>query len=626
MALDWILRARYDGREADKGLANNITSFQKLEKEANKASQKLEGLGKTFQGTNLGKQAGSLKNLVGGFAKLGPVVAAAAVAIKAFSGLLKKTFEESEGAKASLDGLKKSWTQFTNTNFENTVLGRSLEKFKSGVRNIADLVSTWFVGKEQAAANKAYAIAMDYLPKAKSMYDLRKGFDGEESFTTQNALQSYRNAFLTAAVSIIEQNGIKPINDSFKHNADVAAGVIVDKWEKLSKEDQDFIKPYLSDFARKNSKKEEATTTKGAASTKAEKAEEKKVLVLSEIYDQIDKVNAKIKAFKEDMDENTNLAPLEELNKKLDELNASKTKAESLLGYAPDTSKTYNIASLVKDISDKQGKLLEFDRKWAEGTINSKEIEEYDKLAKEIAELREILEKINAARNKDKEVYLGNYLSTYDNSVMQGELGADFKGMVPLDLLYDYIEMYTNLIEKTHTLAEMQKEAWQQTTNAIANALQTIGEISGDDMFSNFMSGLGDAINGIKSAMEYYQKLTTSLIAVGAMKAGESLPFPYNLAAIATYVATALSTVNSIKSRMQSFAGGGIVGGTRFSGDSVLVRANSGEMLLNDRQQGNLFNLLDSTFSPNAQTTIDLRLKGEDIVGAITAYNKRKRL
>ena len=233
---------------------------------------------------------------------------------------------------------------------------------------------------------------------------------------------------------------------------------------------------------------------------------------------------------------------------------------------------------------------------------------------------------MNAARNKNKEVYLGNYLATYDNSVMQGELGSDFKGMVPLDLLDDYIEMYTNLIEKTKTLAEMQKEAWQQTTNAIANALQTIGEISGDDMFSNFISGLGDAINGIKSAMEYYQKLTTSLIAVGAMKAGESLPFPYNIAAIATYVATALSTVNSIKSRMQSFAGGGIVGGTRFSGDSVLVRANSGEMLLNDRQQGNLFNLLDSTFSPNAQTTIDLRLKGEDIVGAITAYNRRKRL
>jgi len=48
------------------------------------------------------------------------------------------------------------------------------------------------------------------------------------------------------------------------------------------------------------------------------------------------------------------------------------------------------------------------------------------------------------------------------------------------------------------------------------------------------------------------------------------------------------------------FATGGIVGGNEYSGDKILARVNSGEMILNAQQQANLFNFISSTNQNNA--------------------------
>lgn len=47
----------------------------------------------------------------------------------------------------------------------------------------------------------------------------------------------------------------------------------------------------------------------------------------------------------------------------------------------------------------------------------------------------------------------------------------------------------------------------------------------------------------------------------------------------------------AIASQSSGFANGGIVAGTQFSGDRVAARVNSGEMILNKRQQAQLFNM-----------------------------------
>ena len=75
------------------------------------------------------------------------------------------------------------------------------------------------------------------------------------------------------------------------------------------------------------------------------------------------------------------------------------------------------------------------------------------------------------------------------------------------------------------------------------------------------------------------------------------------------------------------FADGGIIAGNSFSGDNMIARVNSGEMILNNRQQRNLFNLLNSgNSSLNGVTSeIKLRIEGKDLVGVMANQNSKTR-
>lgn len=101
--------------------------------------------------------------------------------------------------------------------------------------------------------------------------------------------------------------------------------------------------------------------------------------------------------------------------------------------------------------------------------------------------------------------------------------------------------------------------------------------------------------------------------------------------------------LTSIISTISQFATGGIVGGNQTSGDKVLVRVNSGEMILNAAQQARLFAIANGAavqgVSVNAaglqgigsgmSTTLNIegRLRGSDIVMAVaneTRSNRRR--
>lgn len=79
---------------------------------------------------------------------------------------------------------------------------------------------------------------------------------------------------------------------------------------------------------------------------------------------------------------------------------------------------------------------------------------------------------------------------------------------------------------------------------------------------------------------------------------------------IETIVAQATGTYNSIGAGtkfMETHADGGIVGGSSFSGDKVLSRLNSGEMVLNQAQQAALFKQANS---PAQGANININLSG----------------
>ena len=87
----------------------------------------------------------------------------------------------------------------------------------------------------------------------------------------------------------------------------------------------------------------------------------------------------------------------------------------------------------------------------------------------------------------------------------------------------------------------------------------------------------------------------------------------------------AMTAQHAASDALQAFAEGGIVKGSTTMGDNVLIRANSGEMLLNSRQQANLFKLLNSgaVSNNNIEFSISsIKVKGSDLFLALSNHKK----
>lgn len=103
------------------------------------------------------------------------------------------------------------------------------------------------------------------------------------------------------------------------------------------------------------------------------------------------------------------------------------------------------------------------------------------------------------------------------------------------------------------------------------------------------------------------QSIAEGALAISSgIASAQSVPFPANIAAIATTVATItgliVSTASSFMQAKQLLSGadagafeqGGIVGGTSYTGDKLNARVNSKEMILTQSQQARLFEIANT--------------------------------
>lgn len=159
---------------------------------------------------------------------------------------------------------------------------------------------------------------------------------------------------------------------------------------------------------------------------------------------------------------------------------------------------------------------------------------------------------------------------------------------------------------------------WEKHVKKIEDmnsALASTGDIFGN--LGSIMGSFGDDMGAwmlgtVGQIAEMIVQLNALATANGVASASK-LPFPANLAAIATVVAT----IASVFSNLPKFADGGIVGGSSYFGDKLLARVNSGEMILNQGQQARL---LSMTEGGNVRVTGDVRLSGKDIYISLRNY------
>lgn len=126
---------------------------------------------------------------------------------------------------------------------------------------------------------------------------------------------------------------------------------------------------------------------------------------------------------------------------------------------------------------------------------------------------------------------------------------------------------------------------YAESLGSIANSFGLMTSMS--EQFGN--EGVSFMFNAMGSISQMIIQLQSLATAQGVASAF-ALPFPANLGAIATVIAT----VTSIFASLPKFETGGVVPGISFGGDKVLARVNSGEMILNGSQQANLFKILNS--------------------------------
>ncbi len=160
--------------------------------------------------------------------------------------------------------------------------------------------------------------------------------------------------------------------------------------------------------------------------------------------------------------------------------------------------------------------------------------------------------------------------------------------------------------------------AWAKHTKRIEDmnsALSSTGEIFGSlgGIMSNFGNDMGAWMLGSMGQIAQMIVQLQSLATANGVVSASKLPFPANLAGIATVVAT----IASVFSSLPKFADGGIVGGSSYFGDKLLARVNSGEMILNQGQQARL---LSMTEGGNVRVTGDVRLNGKDIYITLRNY------
>lgn len=189
------------------------------------------------------------------------------------------------------------------------------------------------------------------------------------------------------------------------------------------------------------------------------------------------------------------------------------------------------------------------------------------------------------------------------------------------DTITGLIELFNTLSTLSNTLTEA-----KQVMNAkqLAMKEQEIGLV-GALSTAEVAEGAAAAQAAMLKAGAYkvsQAALTNMAFAAGAGNA-MAVPYPANLAALASNQAAITEMILAGKA-LQAFAQGGIVGGNSTTGDRNLVRVNSGELILNKAQQGNLFSLLNGKGTLGGGQ-VEFIIKGDKLWGTLQNYNNKKR-
>lgn len=163
---------------------------------------------------------------------------------------------------------------------------------------------------------------------------------------------------------------------------------------------------------------------------------------------------------------------------------------------------------------------------------------------------------------------------------------------------------------------------YADSLGAIASIMGSVTNMTNEGAAA-WLSWGANLISAVAAAIPQIVALTTAkkgeAIASGVASAAQTPFVGWLLAgAAAAAVVAALASI-------PSFSTGGIFAGNSTIGDMNLARVNAGEMILNNRQQRNLFNLLNGNgiIGSAGGGQVEFKIRGKELVGVLANYNNK---
>ena len=259
-------------------------------------------------------------------------------------------------------------------------------------------------------------------------------------------------------------------------------------------------------------------------------------------------------------------------------------------------------------------------------------------------ELKELKNKLQQATSNDSRSEIYKQISALESQRVE-LVFASKNGKTPMEAIRELMEK--DVAAKPLPVAELEvdaskiKEIMKNVFAYFDEYKAKVKEVKQDTMFksinnlSSAFSSLGEIIGGVAGQMVSWAAQSAASIAqmlaenaqliisaqavamANGAKSAFALPFPFNLAAWASVAAT----IMGIFASLPKFATGGIVGGSGFSGDRQLIRANSGEMVITRAQQARLWSAISGGGSLGGQVTF--KISGQELHGVLRNYNNK---
>ena len=606
MSLDEAVKAlnkTYSGTAGQLG--NQITAIKSLTAEQLKNGEAIKIIAEQFKGmaeqtTAATGSAEQLKNAAGDLKEeFGAVFEEASVPMRKF-------FTE------AFSNLSSYLSELRKTREDAEAVLAALERAKKGVASLEDFEII------ESGAEQLINKNLDKIDELQAKYDKlserkQKGSAGQKLKEEMDELERLNDGYIQIielANVEIDKKHLEKFNELVKEAQEVETVAAkqsiltqAQAYEKKLKNSQEYKKGIL--------------TIQNDIVTAEQIAEEKAAIAAQEAYEQ------KIKNYKEEIAQREKLGEkiseeakitgeIEIRQKGLFELvekyNALDWNTADIQEYADEIKRLY-------DLIKQKGDAKETVDKTAEEKLKNLKTEA-ESLISQANSFVGTKDSLLSTQIEDEITALEEYMETLDKTGETYEELANKKAA--LEGLVDAVktqELTNQIIQNIETVTSY-VDKFAEITNGITNLVRQSNKEENDEA----MAALSEQYtNGIISYEEYCEKKkeldkkaaqeeyklkmwewtasflqATANIAQGVAKAlAEGGPYagPILAALIGASGAIQIATIVANKPKPPSFATGGIVQGSSYSGDKVQANVNSGEMILNAQQQANLWKM-----------------------------------